>query len=503
MSEKPLALSRRKILAGIGAAGVASVGAGLGTSAYFNDVESFENNSLTAGELDLRVDWQQLYYGPTESWEFVNAHPDDIGDGEQSIELDGETYRYSDEGQNIVDVLDCDTLGQDYESNFGDQDSLVSLGDVKPGDEGEITFSLHLCDNPGYIWLTADDFSESGGATPDPEEEELGEGESDDGELAENMNVEFWYDDNCNNSLDGGESGADLDVMLVLDRSGSMTNQPDKFQDMKDGAETLVNTLTADDQAGLASFAGSASRDQDLTDTDASGKIAVNGTIQGLSSGGSTNIAQGIEYAAEELLDDESLYGTSTSPSGNAESDHTKIMVVLSNGGETIGDADAAAQTAKDNGIRVFSIAYGSGANTTLLQNVASSGDFYDSSDVDDIEQTFEDIAEDIAGETLILGKGDGVHDDHVTLAEAMEIMESNGGMVPLDGTGDMEYGDGPTSEARDCFEAGQSYCIGAHWWVPTDVGNEIQGDSVEFDLGFYAEQCRHNDGSGPESVPE
>jgi hypothetical protein len=34
-------------------------------------------------------------------------------------------------------------------------------------------------------------------------------------------------------------------------------------------------------------------------------------------------------------------------------------------------------------------------------------------------------------------------------------------------------------------------------WWVPVDHGNEIQSDSATFDLGIYAEQCRHNDGSG------
>jgi hypothetical protein len=29
------------------------------------------------------------------------------------------------------------------------------------------------------------------------------------------------------------------------------------------------------------------------------------------------------------------------------------------------------------------------------------------------------------------------------------------------------------------------------------DHANEIQSDSVRFDLGFYTEQCCHNDGSG------
>ena len=37
--------------------------------------------------------------------------------------------------------------------------------------------------------------------------------------------------------------------------------------------------------------------------------------------------------------------------------------------------------------------------------------------------------------------------------------------------------------------------CFGFEWELPTDVGNEVQTDSVEFAIGFAAEQCRHNDG--------
>src|SRR6056297_1286079 len=48
-------LTRRKMLAGLGAIGIASAGAGIGTSAYFSDREEFENNSLTAGTLDMSV----------------------------------------------------------------------------------------------------------------------------------------------------------------------------------------------------------------------------------------------------------------------------------------------------------------------------------------------------------------------------------------------------------------------------------------------------------------
>jgi predicted ribosomally synthesized peptide with SipW-like signal peptide len=47
--------SRRKALAALGSIGVASAGAGLGTGAYFSDQETFENNRLVAGTLDMKV----------------------------------------------------------------------------------------------------------------------------------------------------------------------------------------------------------------------------------------------------------------------------------------------------------------------------------------------------------------------------------------------------------------------------------------------------------------
>ncbi|WP_050026152.1 hypothetical protein [Halorubrum saccharovorum] len=66
---------------------------------------------------------------------------------------------------------------------------------------------------------------------------------------------------------------------------------------------------------------------------------------------------------------------------------------------------------------------------------------------------------------------------------------------VPLDGTGDDEAG-----LARECFAPMDSLTAGAalalYWELPFgEVGNEVQTDSVAFDLDFRAEQCRHNDG--------
>lgn len=96
MDDKNIRLSRRRVLGGLGAIGVASVGAGLDTTAFFSDKESFGNNTITAGQLDLSVTWQQLYYGGPQATlpgdygaaerPFVNAYPDSDGNALQSFE---------------------------------------------------------------------------------------------------------------------------------------------------------------------------------------------------------------------------------------------------------------------------------------------------------------------------------------------------------------------------------------------------------------------------------
>jgi hypothetical protein len=193
---------------------------------------------------------------------------------------------------------------------------------------------------------------------------------------------------------------------------------------------------------------------------------------------------------------------TELTSGNNATAGANKVMIVLSDGEPSDESAaESAATTAKNNGTRIFTIALGN-ADEAFMEGIASNpDDAYVAPDSSELENIYNDIAtEVITGEQVILGVGDGEHDDPVTVAEAMDIMGRNGGMIPLDGDGNMEYGDGETSDARDCFKAQTSHCIGVRWWVPTDVGNEIQGDTMSFDLGFYAEQCRNNDGARSEA---
>ena len=557
-------LSRRKMLAGLGAVGIASAGAGFGTTAFFSDEESFTENTLVAGELDLLVDWQQTYdFG--EGHTFVSAHPDHDGDGEQSIAADNDAgqIKYSDfpdeddpdsNGANIP-VLNCENIPPLSEADFGTDpvtgeamETLVQFTDVKPGDSGEITFSLHLCDNPGYVWMQASNVSDDGGVAAEPEllvdPENLGN-------LGDAIQATLWYDEDCDNVYDPAEP---VDIMLTLDFSGSMLynqyggvvssneievngttyDETTKIDLVELGTRQFVDYLqaqSADVKVGVAYFDGEGSDDTeprtgilqgmttDLSDVDS----ALSGLRQKLANvvtGGpgstptdgdgdpdpfsnansiatGTYIGEGVDDAQAEL-----------DANGRAGAD--KRNIVLSDGesfngsGSTSfaspqGAADDARAASPSPATDVYTISVGS-ANDSVLQAMAgpaggSGGDATFFSDVDDplnIPTVFGNLASQTVNEKVIMQDSLG--------SILGELADGNG--IPLDGNRATPYDeleDPADDPARDAFRGdGVMHCVALSWELPFEVGNEVQGDTLGFDLGFYTEQERHNDGSGP-----
>ncbi|KOX97486.1 vWA domain-containing protein [Halorubrum tropicale] len=555
-----IGLSRRTVLAGLGAVGIASAGAGLGTTAYFNDTESFEGNQLTAGQLDLLVDWQQTYdFG--DGRQFVSAHPDHDGDGEQSIEIDGEVSKYSDfpdeededsNGANIP-TLDCETIPPLSEANFNvdpvtgeEMETLVQLTDVKPGDSGEITFSLHLCDNPGYIWMQAGNISESGGAGTEPE---LIVDPDNMGDLGDAINAKLWYDEDCDNVYDAARP---VDIMLTLDFSGSMLydrfggvvssdpiaingsnyTETTKIDLVELGTRQFIDFLQsagADVQVGVAYFDGEKQGDNEprtgILQTLTSDLSVVDGALSGLrqklanvvsGSAGSTPfdgdgdpnpfagggiatgtyIGEGVDDAQGEL-----------DANGRASAD--KRNIVLSDGesfngtGSTqfsspIGAADDARAASPSPATDVFTINVNGSASTLLAMAGPAGGSGGDSTffnDLDDplnIPTVFGNLAAQATQEKIIMED---------SLANVLaELADGNG--IPLDGNRSTLYdelSDPADDPDRDAFRGdGVMHCVALEWELPLDVGNEVQGDTLGFDLSFYTEQARHNDGAGP-----
>ncbi|SIS17817.1 SipW-dependent-type signal peptide-containing protein [Natronorubrum thiooxidans] len=121
-----IGLSRRRVLGGIGAIGIASAGAGLGTTAYFSDQETFSDNTITAGSFSLEV--------------------------KQSVQH-----------------LDQDGMGPDqaaYENGAGEDgiwvQSPIDIEDAKPGDEYKFCWDITVGDNPGYVVVVGDSDEQNG-----------------------------------------------------------------------------------------------------------------------------------------------------------------------------------------------------------------------------------------------------------------------------------------------------------------------------------------------------
>ncbi|MFA9518103.1 SipW-dependent-type signal peptide-containing protein [Halopenitus sp. H-Gu1] len=446
-------LSRRKVLAGLGAIGVASAGAGLGTTAYFSDDETFENNTLTAGQLDLSVTWQQLYYGGPQATRpgdygdaerpFVNAYPDGDGNGLQSFERDNGVHEYADlsayddpeeaakAGTNLE--FACAEIATFEDPSFDpNDDALIELDDVKPGDSGEVTFGIKLCDNPGYIWLNGDLVDETDG----------GHAESDGAQLADEIQARAWYDTNGNNVFDVGETpiigGSLREVLTMLNEGVLLAYDPAPdlgVPDPNESTELDGITLTEDDCE----------------------VVPRNPTCEDF------GLFRAIKIESEDLPTTIGESETYSTPVGDVTIAATDV------GGGDLREFDF-----QLSGFEVSAVIVKGGADGNVCRRADSDGDGY-----------------------LTAAFGDGLGAPFRTETERY-------GVSHISFCYDVVVPEEPPEDTPVCFEPSNTRFIALEWTLSTVVGNEVQGDSVAFDLSFYAEQCRHNpDPVSPFEAPD
>lgn len=153
---------------------VTSVGV-FATRAFFSDVETSRDNTFTAGNLDLKVDYASTYNNqPSTNW-------------------------------SLTDLTN---------------EKFFNFGDVKPGDSGEGTISLHIYDNNAWGCVTISPTANDDVSTAAPE---LAAGDTTDnpnnlwdGELAQNMQFRIWADTCAENARPGDNVyQADCDTLLT------------------------------------------------------------------------------------------------------------------------------------------------------------------------------------------------------------------------------------------------------------------------------------------------
>jgi hypothetical protein len=156
----------------------------LGTQAFVSDTETSTGNLFTAGAIDLLVDNTCHYNGK------VCAKA-------------GDSYLW--EGTN--EPCSCS-----WEATNLDGKALFSFLDVKPGDVGEQTISLHIDTNPAWVCAELSNINklENGCNTPEASVDGSCEATSS-GELWDNLFVSAWRDNgsgehSCNNLKDDDEN---------------------------------------------------------------------------------------------------------------------------------------------------------------------------------------------------------------------------------------------------------------------------------------------------------
>jgi predicted ribosomally synthesized peptide with SipW-like signal peptide len=169
-------LSRRRLLGGLATVGIAGGAAGMGTSALYSDTEEFENNSITAGTLNMEV-----------TGEIVAANDEYIED--------------------VTDIT-----GNPIEAD-GEVEMGFEVNDFKPGDWFIVCITVDSEGNPFYLTMFAEDYTQDGGTTTEPEPG------PDEGELGGELFTTIW------GSLSDPED--DRDGLSGLDGTSNVTGGSD------------------------------------------------------------------------------------------------------------------------------------------------------------------------------------------------------------------------------------------------------------------------------------
>lgn len=199
-----------------------------------------------------------------------------------------------------------------------------------------------------------------------------------------------------------------VDVMLLLDTSGSMNNDgdepPQPLTDAKEAAALFVSRLTEIDRSGLVSFATNAKVEQGITPNHSMTENSINVLeILPEEEAGFTNMGDAIENSVSTL---------NLSPRRQSKSQDVEVrkVIVLLTDGEANAPEDPGGEEhalnkvsiAKNEGYSVYTIGLGEKVNSEFLTEIASINEeseekqFYKASNSKDLSSIYGKISESI-----------------------------------------------------------------------------------------------------------
>jgi len=195
-------------LSAIAAVAIIAIGA---TTAYFSNTEKSTGNTFIAGAIDLKVDNECHYNG--------NICEAGFWVGSSSYPVPGT-------------ACSCTWAPTDLSGQV-----IFNFTDVKPGDEGEDTISLHVDSNPAWICAEISNVltAENGCNVPEDIVDETCEPEAL-GELQDNLYFSLWMDD-CDNIYEPGEP--EYETYLI--ENAKVTDLKWPIADSETGGEPIRN----------------------------------------------------------------------------------------------------------------------------------------------------------------------------------------------------------------------------------------------------------------------
>ncbi|MFA7216911.1 MAG: SipW-dependent-type signal peptide-containing protein [Candidatus Paceibacterota bacterium] len=229
----------KKILLSLGVIAIVAAISISATGAFFSDTETSTANVFTAGAIDLKIDSQQHYNNAI----CVN--------GVWALEQDAsETIpQYP-----VIGSACGGTWGQDGNGLDIVGEKFFSFNDIKPGDSGENTISLHVINNDAWLCAAVSNLSSDENSLTGPEVKINDTNAK--GELDEEMVWTIWKDD--------GDNIMNNDEVPLL--SGQPVNGVLALYDSTTGAPlTGATTTYLGVKWGLPSTSGNITQTDSLT----------------------------------------------------------------------------------------------------------------------------------------------------------------------------------------------------------------------------------------------
>ncbi len=181
-----MTMSIKRILLSLGVivfAGAVVAGA---TGAFFSDTETSTGNTFAAGAIDLKIDSEQHYNGNTCVRVDDGGTPDDPSD---------DTYEWQGTASFPEAGTECkgSWMLKDLNDNGATGDKFFYFNDLKPGDYGENTISLHLETNDAWMCASLENVGEADNGQTEPESVVDNDGDAG-AELDQNLQFFAWVD---------------------------------------------------------------------------------------------------------------------------------------------------------------------------------------------------------------------------------------------------------------------------------------------------------------------